>query len=179
MFFLLESPDASPQRMRTRNKAAKEQTTNRARPKRGGTETPEPKTPVKQNNNNEKITSNQPPNTPGKKKGKSDKPETPNKNRKRQQENRVEENELEEKDLGLLKKKRERAESPSSVTTDSETVNEDVDNTENENDTTDGPPPNSMTIVNTPLQSLVSNNDQNVHIYYFNSIVFKKFFVFR
>lgn len=35
-----ENPDDSPQRMRTRNKAAKEQTTNRgsggARPKRGG-----------------------------------------------------------------------------------------------------------------------------------------------
>lgn len=31
-----DSPDASPQRMRTRNKAAKEQSSNRARPKRGG-----------------------------------------------------------------------------------------------------------------------------------------------
>uniref|UniRef100_V5GVT7 Uncharacterized protein n=1 Tax=Anoplophora glabripennis TaxID=217634 RepID=V5GVT7_ANOGL len=144
--------------MRTRNKAAKEQTTNRARPKRGGTETPEPKTPVKQNNNNEKITPNQ-PNTPGKKKGKTDKPETPNKNRKRQQENRVEENELEEKDLGLLKKKRERAESPSSVTTDSETVNEDVENTENDNDTSDAPPPSSTTVVTTPPTS--DGNDKH------------------
>lgn len=170
-----ESPDASPQRMRTRNKAAKEQTTNRARPKRGGTETPEPKTPIKQNNNNEKITPNQPPSTPGKKKGKTDKPETPNKNRKRQQESRVEENEMEEKDLGLLKKKRERAESPSSVTTDSETVNEDVENTENENDTADVPPPSSTAIVTTPLQSLVGPSYSNFRRSKFN----KYFCVFQ
>lgn len=160
--------------MRTRNKAAKEQTTNRARPKRGGTETPEPKTPIKQNNNNEKITPNQ-SNTPGKKKGKTDKPETPNKNRKRQQENRVEESELEEKDLGLLKKKRERAESPSSVTTDSETVNEDVENTENDNDTSDIPPPSSTTIVTTPLQAMVS---QHLELYK-SDPNFKRFSRFR
>lgn len=104
-----ESPDASPQRMRTRNKAAKEQTTNRSsRPKRGGTETPEPKTPSKINANSpaEKSTT---PNTPAKKKGKTEKQETPNKTRKRAQE-KVEEPDLDEKDLGLFKKKRERAE---------------------------------------------------------------------
>lgn len=99
-----ESPDASPQRMRTRNKAAKEQTSSRARPKRGGTETPEPKTPSKQGSPS--VTQ---PNTPGKKKGKNEKVETPSKSRKRGQE-KTEDVEAEEKELGLFKKKRERAE---------------------------------------------------------------------
>lgn len=104
-----ESPDASPQRMRTRNKAAKEQTPNRVRPKRGGTETPEPKTPSKQANGNSPMDKGTQPSTPGKKKGKSDKPDTPSKSRKRGQE-KTEETENEEKELGLFKKKRERAE---------------------------------------------------------------------
>lgn len=125
-----ESPDASPQRMRTRNKAAKEQNPGRARPKRGGelqtsnsfrfvtpfflgTETPEPKTPNKQANNSsgsplEKGGTSQ-PGTPNKKKGKAEKADTPTKNRKRAQE-KTEEGENEEKELGLFKKKRDRAE---------------------------------------------------------------------
>lgn len=106
-----ESPDASPQRMRTRNKAAKEQNTNRARPKRG-TETPEPKTPSKQSSGGsplEKSNNNNAPNTPGKKKGKNEKPETPSKSRKRTQD-KTDDTETDEKDLGLYKKKRERAE---------------------------------------------------------------------
>lgn len=77
-----------------------------------GTETPEPKTPVKQSNNS----SNSPmekngnqPGTPGKKKGKSEKAETPSKSRKRVQE-KTDEAEQEEKELGLFKKKRDRAE---------------------------------------------------------------------
>lgn len=109
-----ESPDASPQRMRTRNKAAKEQTSNRARPKRGEAGTPEPKTPVKHNNPsnnspNEKTSNTS--NTPvkNKKGNKNEKSETPSKNRKRGQE-KTEEPENEEKELGLFKKKRERAE---------------------------------------------------------------------
>lgn len=93
--------------MRTRNKAAKEQTSNRARPKRGGTETPEPKTPSKQANGSSPSVAQ--PSTPGKKKGKHEKPETPSKSRKRGQE-KTEEVETEEKELGLFKKKRERAE---------------------------------------------------------------------
>lgn len=129
-----ESPDASPQRMRTRNKAAKEQTSNRgARPKRGGTETPEPKTPSKQQQTNggSPVVAQQ-PTTPGKKKGsKNEKAETPTKSRKRAQE-KSEETENEEKEMGLFKKKRERAESPSSVTTDSGSVNDDMENNEAE-----------------------------------------------
>lgn len=93
--------------MRTRNKAAKEQTSNRARPKRGGTETPEPKTPSKQTNGSSPNLAQ--PSTPGKKKGKNDKSETPSKSRKRGQE-KTEDVETEEKELGLFKKKRERAE---------------------------------------------------------------------
>lgn len=108
-----ESPDASPQRMRTRNKAAKEQSSNRARPKRGEAETPEPKTPSKHslnsNSPSEKSSSNTPPTPIKNKKGKSEKSETPLKNRKRTQE-KCEEPEIEEKELGLFKKKRERAE---------------------------------------------------------------------
>lgn len=106
-----ESPDASPQRMRTRNKAAKEQNTNRARPKRG-TETPEPKTPSKQQGSagSPLDKSGAGPNTPGKKKGgKNEKPETPSKSRKRAQD-KTDDQETDEKDLGLFKKKRERAE---------------------------------------------------------------------
>lgn len=117
--------------MRTRNKAAKEQTANRVRPKRG-TETPEPKTPSKQQ---------QQPGTPGKKKGK-EKGETPSKNRKRCQE-KMEEEEKEEKDLGLFKKKRERAESPSSVTTDSGSIIDEVDNNEAESENTENSLPMS------------------------------------
>lgn len=94
--------------MRTRNKAAKEQTSNRARPKRGGTETPEPKTPSKQTNGSSPNVVQ--PTTPGKKKGKNEKAETPSKSRKRGQEKMEETVESEEKDLGLFKKKRERAE---------------------------------------------------------------------
>lgn len=107
-----ESPDASPQRMRTRNKAAKEQNSNRARPKRGGTETPEPKTPSKQSTTSPAdkngVCTNQ-PGTPVKKKGKIEKIDTPSKSRKRGQE-RNDETESEEKELGLFKKKRDRAE---------------------------------------------------------------------
>lgn len=96
--------------MRTRNKAAKEQTTNRVRPKRGGNETPEPKTPVKQTtNSNSNSSSNSPLDkttsnaTPAKKKGKSEKLETLSKSRKRTQE-KTDDTELDEKDLGLFKK---------------------------------------------------------------------------
>lgn len=39
--------------------------------------------------------------------------------------------------MGTLKKKRDRAESPCSLTTDSETINEDVENGENDNERTD------------------------------------------
>lgn len=94
-----ESPDASPQRMRTRNKAAKEQTNSRGtRPKRGA-ETPEPKGPKQ--NANSPGDKNSTPNTPAKKKGgKNEKTETPNtKNRKRTSE-KIEEAE-EEKELGM------------------------------------------------------------------------------
>lgn len=58
----------------------------------------------------------------------------------------MEDGEIEERDLGVMKKKRDRAESPCSLTTDSETVNEDVENGENDNDRTDvvsTPPPSS------------------------------------
>lgn len=51
---------------------------------------------------------------------------------------------MEERDLGVMKKKRDRAESPCSLTTDSETVNEDVENGENETErieVTPTPPP--------------------------------------
>lgn len=56
----------------------------------------------------------------------------------------MDENELEERDLGIMKKKRDRAESPCSLTTDSETINEDIENGENDNeriDITPTPPP--------------------------------------
>ena len=99
-----ESPDASPQRMRTRNKAAKEQTTNRSRPKRG-TETPEPKTPSKISTSPlDKSASSISTSTPAKKKGK----ETPSKNRKRPQDKNDDCDE--EKELGIFKKKRDRPE---------------------------------------------------------------------
>lgn len=108
-----ESPDASPQRMRTRNKAAKEQTTSRVRPKRGESGTPEPKTPSKNNFNNntsEKGSSNS-STTPVKngKKAKAEKAETTQKNRKRGQE-KIEESETDDKETAIFKKKRERAE---------------------------------------------------------------------
>lgn len=184
-----ESPDASPQRMRTRNKAAKEQTTSRSsRPKRGGTETPEPKTPSKINANSPAAEKNSTPNTPAKKKGKSEKQETPNKTRKRAQE-KVEDIDLDEKDLGIFKKKRERAEvtntysfesysnllsgiliiclsckSPSSVTTDSGSINDEVDNNETEQETNDSntslpQPSNSLSAV--PNSNNGNNNGNN------------------
>lgn len=151
-----ESPDASPQRMRTRNKAAKEQTSNRVRPKRGGTETPEPKTPSKQTNGS--------PNTPSKKKAtagsKNEKVETPTKNRKRGQE-KIEDAENDEKDLGLFKKKRERAESPSSVTTDSGSVNDEMENNEAETETVESssptnPAPSTTIVAATPEKPAIS-----------------------
>ncbi|KAJ8954140.1 hypothetical protein NQ318_005734 [Aromia moschata] len=161
-----ESPDASPQRMRTRNKAAKEQTTNRARPKRGGTETPEPKTPIKQASNGAEKTA---PTPPARRRAANRRnPETPGKNRKRQQESKAEDNENEEKDLGVLKKKRERAESPSSVTTDSETVNEDGENAEIENEHMEMVMPVSSTpvmptpasaVTTTPTSIISTNNN--------------------
>lgn len=110
LWSVTESPDASPQRMRTRNKAAKEQTNNRARPKRGGTETPEPKTPSKQNTNSPAEKVSNAPNTPAKKKGKIEKQETPSKSSRKRAQEKIDDAEIEEKDLGLFKKKRERAE---------------------------------------------------------------------
>lgn len=94
------------------------------------------------------------PGTPGKKKGKSEKAETPSKSRKRVQE-KPDEAEQEEKELGLFKKKRDRAEvttslesrvvpyafflfqSPSSVTTDSGSINDEVENNEAESETSE------------------------------------------
>jgi arginine-glutamic acid dipeptide repeat-containing protein len=124
--------------MRTRNKAAKEQNSNRARPKRGGTETPEPKTPIKQANM-DKNTPTPNPATPAKKKGKSEKSDTPSKNRKRAQD-KIDDAEVDEKELGLFKKKRERAESPSSVTTDSGSINDDVEANEPEAEAVESAP---------------------------------------
>ncbi|KAK9746205.1 Atrophin-1 family [Popillia japonica] len=155
-----DSPDASPQRMRTRNKAAKEQNTNRSRPKRG-TETPEPKTPSKQQVQQgstpaggsplEKSSANTTPNTPGKKKGKNDtKSETPSKSRKRGQD-KADDTETDEKDLGLFKKKRERAESPSA--SDSGSINDEGDTNEPESESTDG---NSLPPSSTPAPIITS-----------------------
>lgn len=62
---------------------------------------------------------------------------------------KLEDGELEERDLGVLKKKRDRAESPCSLTTDSETVNEDIENGETETERVEvssTPPPCSMNI---------------------------------
>lgn len=119
-----ESPDASPQRMRTRNKAAKEQTA-RSRPKRGGTETPDDdkaKTPSKNaptsNASSPDVKGSSAagggatpatPTTPQAKK-KASKADTPTKGKKRQQDTKEEITEGEEKELGLFKKKRDRPE---------------------------------------------------------------------
>lgn len=166
--------------MRTRNKA-KEQTTNKARPKRGGTETPEPKTPIKSSQNADKTTPTQGGTTPGKKKNKSDKPETPTKNkdsRKRQQDNKSEEIDIEERDLGLLKKKRDRAESPCSLTTDSETVNDDVENPENEIESTEANPPCGTGGAANIATSAVSIMLSYLLCYLFNGIKFSFELVF-
>jgi hypothetical protein len=79
--------------------------------KTSGADTPEPKTPSKQANLSATASDKSTPNTPikNKKGGKIDKLETPLKSRKRGQD-KCEDPEIEEKDLGLFKKKRERAE---------------------------------------------------------------------
>ncbi|ENN72514.1 hypothetical protein YQE_10855, partial [Dendroctonus ponderosae] len=126
-----EGPDQSPQRMRTRNKGSKEPASNRARGKR---ETPEPKTPVKQSGyaaNDKLSASSNGPSTPGKKKGKND---TASKSRKRTQD-KLEEIDQDDKDAGcIFKKKRDRADSPASITSDSGSVNEDVDHPDTSQD---------------------------------------------
>lgn len=77
---------------------------------------------------------------------------------------KLDDNDLEERDLGVLKKKRDRAESPCSLTTDSETINEDVENGENEPDraeVTSTPPPcptsvSPISTVNTSVSTMIS-----------------------
>lgn len=139
--------------MRTRNKAKEQSTRSGTRPKRGGTETPEPKTPVKQPDKSS--------NTPNKKKPKL---ETPTKTRKRVHEK--EEAEDENKEV-LFKKKRERAESPCSNTTGSGSGDDVENNTEPDENSTENslPPPTAApvapTIVTTTSNPVTTSNNNN------------------
>ncbi|XP_026472131.1 arginine-glutamic acid dipeptide repeats protein isoform X3 [Ctenocephalides felis] len=153
-----ESPSDSPSRMRTRNKAAKEQPA-RARPKRGnGTESESNETYDKPIKSPAKPGTNSCTNSPndkvataasGKRKSSSGKSDANSKGRKRLQDKIDGETDVDDKDMALFKRKRaDRPDSPSeSLTTDSGSVVDDVDNTENEVDTSEA---NSTSVVDTP-----------------------------
>lgn len=107
----------------------------------------------------EKGTPTAPSHTPQSKKKTSVKAETPTKGKKRQQETK-EDGEPEET---LFKKKRERPESPSeSLTTDSGSAIDDVDNTEQEPEPADPPTPVIPSEPATPVKIEIPNSEEKM-----------------